>query len=148
MMNEPEVSLMVMSDVEASFTLQGKEYLVRRLELADYAKGQQHIHDRRMNNILKVCMGQPMSDECVAMTLANVEKQTITIEDVWNDLDGETFLLFLALQCGEQKYTLPQVRALRLPRVATVAIMLWACGIPEKHKDKAPLAESATDSAS
>ena len=148
MMNEPEVSLMVMSNVEATFELEDTTYQVKRLSLNDYSAGQQHIHDRRMNNIMKACLGQPMSDECVALTLANIEKQTITIEDVWNDLDGETFLLFLALQCGDQKYTLPQVRALRLPRVATVAIMLWACGIPEKQKDKAPLAESATDSAS
>ena len=144
-----EVSLMVMSNSEASFELEGTTYKMRRVALDDYAMGQQFIHDRRMNNVFKACLGKPISDECFALAIANVEKQVITIDDVWNDLEGEMYLLHRALNVGEQKYTLADTKRLKIPRIPLVSIMLWACGIPEKQQDDAaPLESAATVSAS
>lgn len=146
-MIDETVSLVDVSDATATLRIEDTDYPMRKLGLGDYAKAQQRLRDRWTNTVLDKLRTVPVDDAVVAKALAETVSRPITVMDVWNDLEGETYLLYLALQVNGKgpplKYVSEEMPAVAR-RVLTEAL-LWACGMraPDAETDR-PLATTDT----
>jgi hypothetical protein len=143
------VSLVDVSTEPATLTLGETTYTLRRLRQRDYAKAQQHMRDQALNAALAKLRTTPLDDRVVAGVIADICNKPISQHELWQSVDGETYMLFRGLQpengtpgpTFEQVLDLPPVDRLVLTRT-----LLWICGIaqPEGATADPSIATSGT----
>lgn len=88
-------ALVDVSSEPATLTIDDKTYTLRRLTHGDYAAAQQWIRDRKIEAVLRTTKG--LSEEMRARTIAFVVTSTMSIMDIWNEFEGECFMLHRGL---------------------------------------------------
>jgi len=101
--------LVDIGDETATITIQGKEYLLKPLNLGGMCAGERHIRDMRMNRFLHRAEVGPMTDALVAKSIAEIECQTVTLGDLLDSFEGRCYLLYLAMHRADNSVTLVYV---------------------------------------
>jgi len=137
------VSLVDVSDAEATLRVGDTDYKLRRLEVGDYAAAQQSMIDRRMQAVIDKLRATPVDDKVLSGALADVVSRPITFQEMLSDHTTEMFLLGRALKVSGQNIT-PKGLPPAQRRVLTQAL-LWATGIPAAAMEESPAPLATTD---
>ena len=110
-MAEEQVSLFEIGDAVATLTLDGKQYKLAPLTTGDMVQLQVMMRDRRLQALIDATRktAVPLPEETRAAALAAVSCTAVTILNVYDDLEAQSYMLFLAMRRGGMSMTYDSV---------------------------------------
>lgn len=98
--DKPTRELGDLSDVARPLTVDGTTYMLAPLQVGDIAARQAIIKSMRKSAMLDTLRRTPLAEGIVSGALSNVEVSSVTVMDVFDDMESRIALTSLAVKRG------------------------------------------------